>query len=302
MVRLFALRDETDATAELVGQRILRLVGPGGSADLAFDAADQGRFDATDKQAGVEAEFSQGPWFANLRASRGQREVAFSRQWEDPEALGRRDADTLSGSVGFRTSRGNMAFGVEKSAFDRYILRVEPETMTRFWLRGNLPLSRSLALSLAAQRGRADNPAAAAGMKAKDDQVSLQMSWARGEQQFLTVGAEHMQLSSRVDTLFFAPQLASGRSIYELKLLASTASFAWPLGPRARVAGNGWWSKDSGSSLPFAASQAHLELALSLGAPGELALFGEHFRFDQERADAEDFDVARLGVVVRRRF
>jgi len=302
VVRVFALRDETETTAELVGQRILRLVGPGGRADLAFDAADQGSFDATDEQAGIEAEFSQLPWFANLRGSRGQREVAFRRQREDPEALRRRDADTASGSVGFRTSRGSLAFGIEKSAFDRYILRVEPETMTRLWVRGNLALSPSLALSLAAQRGRADNPAAAAGMNAKDDQASLQLSWVRGEQQFLTVGAEHLRLASRVDTLFFAPQLTRGRSMYELELVAGTASFAWPLGLRARVAGNGWWSKDSGSSLPFAASQAHLELALSLGAPGELALFGEHFRFDQKHADAEDFDVARLGVVVRRRF
>ena len=291
----------TDTT--LVGQHILQLSGPGGSLDFPLDVNDAGYLKRTDKDLAGEAEFRTGAFGLVVGYHDGSREVGMLHGGDYEAQAVTRDAKGWDATASVAFGRVFTAeVGYNDASFEKYVFRTDPETVTRLW--GKLSARPTAGLELAAygSHEKLENPAAVADLSRPTDTVGLSATISNTKGAFASVSVDSLTLTSDTAIAYFAPGATTGVAHYDTDLMTTALRFALPVGATVRLTGGGLYLKDTGDSLPFTSKAADLEVEVPGPFQTRLALFGNYWAYDIKSASAQNYDVTRYGISVRRRF
>ncbi len=296
--------EDASADSTLIGDRILRFIGPGGSVDFPLAFNDFGAFDRTDKDVAAEVEVVQGPFTLAVDYHDGSREIAEQHGAEFPRQAVTRDAKGWSATASVALSQTLSAqVGWENGSFERYVFRTDPETVKRLWAKLRLRPVAGVELAAYGNRETADNPVAVAGLDRTNEGIGLSATLTAGSGTFAALSVDRLKLNSSVDTLFFVNKFQqSGLSTYQTDLRTVSLRGALALGKAARLAGGVLRINDGGESLPF--SSWAYDIRFELAGPLQLdyGVFANYWSYRQDRTNLENFDVTRYGISLGRRF
>ncbi len=301
VVRGGSERSERDSV--LLGSRFVVLTGPGGGVEIPVVADDNGFFDVRDRFSVVEARYrAQGFGLAVFR-NWNSRDVRWQLGRETSAQGPERDGDGW-GVVASFWSGGTFSgeLGGERGSFERYVFRIEPQSTKRAWAKLAYTPREGVELGASMRTESSDNPSSVAGLAydSRDLAVSATLHWQAGG--WLGVSFSRLELSSDVGIQFFAPALTPGVSSYRLQVNNAAVRGFWPLAPRWELEGGYTLVKDTGRTLPFVAHNGDLQVSWKSSPTLIWSLFANVYSFDEDRANNEDFDVRRFGVVCRWRF
>lgn len=302
-VRLRGHYEDSSSESTLLGDRIIRFTGPGGTTDFPSPVDEQGFIDRKDTDFAAEIEWARGPLGLAVSYHEGSREVAWQRGREEARYDVTRDASGFAVIASLALGRAVGAqIGWDDSSWERYVFRIDPETAQRVWAKLRLRPRDGFELSANVSRERADNPSGVADLDRSTDSLGVAATFLAEGGAFLSATVDLLELDSQVDTVYFAPGATTGLSAYEVSLLGVGVRGALPLGSKLRLEGGVTRHEDRGDSAPFTSWVG--DLRLTLDGPFNLgyAVFAESWSYDQADLDADDFDVTRFGLVLRRRF
>lgn len=300
-LRLEADYRDTSTDAALRGERILRVTNPLGQVfDIAGSIDQRSRIDLTDDRQRLTVEWSDRGWSVWAGGFTASRDVAWRLGEEGETVAVTRDSD--GALVGAAWSRGGVTGSAEyeRGSFDRFVVRTDPETVDRLTLRLRASLGGGWEAHGQGRFESADNPDRIAGLDRSSDAYGIGFGWAAddGETGF---GLDLDQVDLTSDTDLILPRGGSGVSRYDLALTTVTAHGRAKLG-RARLSGSATRLDDAGETWPVESWIARGRAGFDVTEDLEVALVGEYWSYDEERADGDDYDVNRYGLALRWRF
>lgn len=300
--------------AALLGQRLVRITNPlGGEFELGATINESTLFDVSEDHERLTLEWKGGGWTVWGGAFVAGRDVDWRIGSEDPGFSAQRDSDGFL--LGAAWSRGAVSGSAEyeRGDFEELVFRTDPETVDRLSLRLSAALGGGWDLSLRGRVEEADNPAAdpdrldlldpagvPAGLDRSSDAFGLGLTWNCSDG-VTGIGLDLDQLDLTTETGLVLPGAAAGLSLYDLSLLTTTLHGRTEAG-RARISGSVTRLDDSGDTWPLESWIARARVGMEVAPRTELAVFGEYWSYDEERADLDDYDVTRWGVAFHWRF
>lgn len=290
---------DTATDAALVGRTLLRLTNPLGGFEIAGPVDDSTVFDVTETAARLTLEWQGGAWTVWGGALSEQRDVDW-RFGNDADAVDvSRDSDGLLAGLAYRGGGLSASAEYEHGSFDDLVFRTDPETVDRLTLRFANDLGGGWALRLQGRFEEADNDGGDPGAARVDrsaDSYGAGISWDSedGDSGF---GLDLDLADFSSDIALVLPNGDPGLSVYDLSLVTTTLHGRTRAGI-LRLSGSATRVEDSGDTWPVESWVARARAGAEVVPGTELALFGEYWEYDEERADVDDFDVLRYGVAV----
>jgi len=293
--------------ADLLGQRLVRATDPLGNVFELAGALDETTFfDVTDDSQRATLEWHDRDWTVWGGAFVAQRDVDWRLTPDDaipegvPELERNRDSDGFLAGVAW--SRGSFSgdFEYETGDFESFVFRTDPETVDRWKLRLRSALGGGWDLSLRGRVEESDNPREVAGLDHSSDAYGVGLGWTSSDAESgFGVDVDVVDLTTNTDLVF--PNGTPGRSRYDLSLLTLGLHGRTEWG-KAKLSGSATRVEDDGGTWPVESWIARARLGFEVAARTELALLGEYWSYDEERAEADDYDVTRLGIALNWRF
>jgi hypothetical protein len=294
---------DVSTDTSLVGLTALQLAGPGGSLDFSVPVNDSGYLNRTDKDVAGEAEVRSGPFGLVVAYHDGSREIAWLHGSDYASESVTRDASGWSATASLALGRKLTAqVGYDDSSFEKYVFRIDPETVTRLWAKLSLRPTAGLEINAHGSRERMDNPVSVAALDRPTDALGVAATYTAAGGAFVSLSVDSLKLTSDVAILDWAPLLTASVSHYDTDLLTTSLRASLPIGKTIRIAGGGLYLKDRGDTLPFTSKGYDLEVEVPGPFDTKLAIFGNHWMYDLRNLPDQNYDVTRYGVSVRRRF
>lgn len=299
-LRVRGSMNDTSTDATLVGQRLLRVLGPGGGAEVGVAVNAAMSFDRRDTDLAGEADLHRGPFAVVVAYHEASRDVKY-RLDDDPHLT--RDARAWHVTASYAPGRAFSAeAGWADRAFSDTVFRTDAESVERVWLKLRARPLAGLEIAAYTEREQADNPAAVAALDREGTLAGLSATFTAASGAFVSATADWLDLTSSTGTQFWAPGPTAGVSLYDTEISTLAVRGGFAVGDRVKVAGGVLALADGGASLPFDSHgydlRADLELPRDLG----LSLFANRWSYDLEESDEEDYDVDRYGLSLRWRF
>ena len=300
------LRDRsTDAT--LLGQRLIRVVDPlGNPFELGALLDESIFFDVTDDRERVTLEWRNGGYTAWGGAFVAQRDVSWRISPDEPLPEGTPELDVVRDTdgflAGFAWNRGRVTGNVEyeRGDFEEFVFRTDPETVDRLSFRLRSGVGDGWEISARGRIEEADNPFQVADLDHSSDAYGIGVGWASGEARS-SFGLDLDVVDLTTETDLVLPDGAAGLSRYDLSLWTLGLHGHTELG-KARLSGSATRIEDDGDTWPVDSWIARARVGFEVAARTELGIFGEYWSYDEERAEADDYDVTRLGLALNWRF
>lgn len=293
--------------ADLLGRRLVRAVSPLGEVlELPALLDERTFFDVTDERQRATIEWSDRGWTVWGGAFAAERDVEWRLTPEDPIPEGTPEFSTVRDSDGWLAGvawrRGSFSGNVEYETgeFENFVFRTEPETVDRLKVRLRSALGRGWDLSVRGRLEDSDNPEAVAGLDHSSDAYGAGLGWTSTDTR-TGFGFDIDVVDIDTDTDLVFPNGTPGLSRYDLSLttLGLHGRTEWG---KARLSGSATRIEDDGDTWPVESWIARARVAFDVATRTELALLGELWSYDEERAEADDYDVTRLGVALHWRF
>lgn len=292
---------DTSTDATLVGERLLRLSNPRGDVlELPASIEDSSFLDVTDSTTRLTLEWSGGDWSLWAGGFLASRDVDWRIGEEGEDVDVSRDSDGALVGVAWSRGRVKGSAEIEHGSFDRFIFATDPETVDRLTLRLQADLGGGWDGHLYGRLEEADNPASVSDLDHSSDGYGLGVAWTStgGGNGF---GLDLDVLDLATETGLLLPTGGAGLSVYDLSLVTLTAHGRAELG-RARLSGSATRIEDSGDTWPVESWVGRARLGFAIPSDAEIALFGEYWSYDEERAGGDDYDVTRYGLAFNWRF
>lgn len=320
-LRLEGLLRDRSTDAELLGRRLLRVTDPLGNVFELPALLDETTFlDVTDERQRVTLERRGDGWTAWAGGFLARRDTAWRISPDDPLPAGTPELeevrDTDGYLAGFAWRRGPVTGDAEyeRGDFEDFVFRTDPATVDRLRLRLRTRLGRGWDLSARARLEEADNPADVASLDHSSDALGLGLSWASPEATSgFGVDLDLLDLTTVTDLVLpgeedpriFGPGAVdlspSSVSRYDLSL-RTLGLHGHTRAGGARLSGSAVRVEDDGDTWPVDSWIGRGRVGFDLAARTELAVFGEYWSYDEGRAEADDYDVTRLGLALTWRF
>jgi len=286
----------TDAT--VVGLTLFRITNPVfGTVDIGGEVDESTVFDVTEDEYRLTLEWQGGGgWSLWGGGSTSSRDVHWRFAGDDPDFDVTRDADGWLAGVGYRHGGVTASAEYQRGSFDSYVFRTDAETVDRLSLRASSQLGGGWSVRLQGRFEDSDNPGDVAALDRSSQSYGGGFAWDSedGESGF-GVDLDLADLTS--DVALVLPDGGPGLSTYDLSLLSIALHGRTQVGP-ARLSGSAVRSEDSGDTWPLESIVARGRVAFDVFTGTELAIFGEYWSYDEERAEVDDFDVLRYGVAL----
>lgn len=287
----------TDAT--LLGARLLRATDPRGNAfEISVPVDEASTIDVRDLYGRAEVAKSFGAvtlWVGGLGASR---DVTWRRQRADAATDVSRS--TGGGLAGLSVALGppfSLDVEYEHGSFSKYVFRTDADTVDRVSGRLTSRPGAGLSLSLNGRWEKAANDLPGAGLRNETSAAGASVGWSSADgRNGLFLEAEAFDVTNAVGTVLPTGQPSTVR--YDLQLLRLGGDLRLGAGPVHAEAG-AWWTEDRGDSQPLKSTVATARVGVDLPASLTLSLFGQYYRYDEERSDRDDYEVTRGGVALR---
>jgi len=300
-VRVRGRYDDSSTDTSLVGERVLRLLGGDRPGEITMPVDDRGFIERVDSDLTGEVELRRGDFGLVVGYHDGSRQVKWERGSGDPSFT--RDLGWWSAVASAALGKTFSAeVGWDDKSFSGFVFRADPEAVTRTWLRLSARPATGLELGAYLRRESADNPPEQASLDRAATFAGFSASFTAPTGAFLSASLDRLDLASDIDTTFYAPSVQSGTSHYDTNVLTASARGGVPLSGSVRLAGGATWVRDRGESLPFSSAGYDLRVEVDAGHDTGVALFANAWSYDLKRSDATDYDVARYGLSLRRRF
>lgn len=294
------LGDYRDATtdAALLGARLLRATDPRGNVFEFSTPVDEASYvDVRDAYGRLELAKDFGAvtlWAGGLAASR---DAAWRRQRQDPAT----DASRTSGGglAGLSLELGDplsLDVEYEHGSFSKYVFRTDADTVDRVSGRLASRPGAGFALALTGRWEKATNDVPGAGLSNETSALGASAGWSSEDgRNGLFLEAEAFDVSNAVGTVL--PTGQPSTLLYDLRLLRLGGDLRLGVGPVFAEAG-AFWTEDRGDSQPLKSTVATARVGVDLPANLRLSLFGQYYRYDEERSDLDDYEVTRGGVAL----
>lgn len=300
------IRDRS-TDAELLGRRLVRAVSPLGEVlELPALLDERTFFDVTDERQRATLEWSGRGWTVWGGAFAAERDIEWRLTPDDPipegvaELSTVRDSDGWLAGVSWRRGAFSGNAEYETGEFESFVFRTEPETVDRLKVRLRSALGGGWDLSLRGRLEDSDNPEAVAGLDHSSDAYGLGLGWTSTDTRTgFGLDIDRVDIDTATDLVL--PNGTPGLSRYDLSLTTLGVQGRTEWG-KARLSGSATRVEDDGDTWPVESWIARARVAFDVASRTELALLGELWSYDEERAEADDYDVTRLGVAVRWRF
>ncbi len=286
----------TDST--LLGQRLLHAANPTGIAlDLSAPVNDNGRFDFTDTRGELDLEHRASTWSAWAGVLGANRDVSW-RLTQDGEPV-----DTSRSSTGFLAGAafhpghgidGNVEY--EHGDFNDYIFRTDPDTVDKVTARVRARLGHGWHLAVHGRWEQSSNPAPEADLESTSAAAGLSCSWTPPGST-TTIGADLGVVGLTTDTGLVLPTGTPGHSRYDMSLRTVSLYGSAVLGIIDLNASCRYLT-DNGDTWPVDAWNVDLRAGVHIVAHIRLEGFVQYWSYDEDRANRDDFDASRYGVVV----
>jgi hypothetical protein len=289
---------DTSTDATLVGLTLFRIFNPAfGTVDIGGEVDESTIFDVTEDEYRLTLEWAgAGGWTAWGGGSTGSRDVKwrFAENRSDYDV--NRDSDGWLAGLGYRHGGVTASAEYQHGTFDSYVFRTDAETVDRLSLRFSSQLGGGWSVRLQGRFEDADNPTDVASLDRSSESYGGGFAWDSedGESGF-GLDLDLADLSS--DVAIALPGGAPALSTYDLSLVSVAVHGRTTVGP-VRLSGSAVRSEDSGDTWPLESIVARGRVAFDVFTGTEAALFGEYWSYDEDRADADDFDVLRYGVAL----
>ncbi len=290
----------TDST--LLGERLLRISNAGSTLELPSVVDESALFDTRDLMGRAELAFETprfGAWVGGFLASR---EVSWRATSADALADVTRDTEGLAAGLSIvLPARLRLNVDYEHGSFTDYVFRTDPEAVDR--IRGRLrgELGGGFSAALHGRYEKADTPPSVAHLDRKNTSGGLSLAWdAPKGAHGASFDVEAVDLTSETGIVFpgFGGATTRGTSVYDLSLLTLTASARTGFGP-VTLSLDGTRVEDRGETWPARAWTAQARLSVKLPASVEASAFVQYWKYDEDRADRDDYRAARYGLVLR---
>jgi hypothetical protein len=296
--------DYQDSTSdsELLGQYLIRFGQPGGfNLELVNPANDNGLFDVTDKNGRLDLEYHSGAFAAWAGAFATGRDVSWRRTSDEGRTAVNRTSDGFVAGASYSMgSRLRASAEYERGTFEKYIFRVDPETVSRLSLRLNADLGAGWHMGMNARLEKGDNPTSQSGLKRRSDAYGMNCSWdSKNGRAGVGLDVDRMSMSTAVDLVL--PTGQPGLSTYNLDLWTTTMRAHFMAG-KVDLNTSVTRLRDQGETWPFATWLADARATLPMAGGMELSLFGQYRYYREDWAHLDNFEVTRYGFVVRWRF
>jgi len=292
-----AYRDASSDSA-LLGQRLIHVANPIGAAlDLSAPIDNNGRFDFTNTSNEATLEYRGSGWSAWAGGLVGSRKVSWRRTTDDPGEDVNRDSTGAVAGFSLRLADGvSGSLEYRHGTFEEYVFRTDPETVDRVTLRVRSQLGHGWAVSAHGRFERGDNPASIASLDHSSDAGGIGLTWsaAGGDASF---GVDVSVLSLTTDTGIVLPGGGADLSRYDLSLTTLTAFGETTLG-KVRLRGSVSRVEDSGNTWPVSSWNGALRAGISLAQHTEMAAYVQHWSYNEDRSNLDDFKVTRYGVAL----
>jgi hypothetical protein len=292
-----------DTDMSLLGQRILNLTGPGGTLEIPTGVDDHGYLNHTDTLVTGEADFHKNGFGLLVAYHDGSRDVSWKY---GTDYVGRDVTRTGNGwnvTASYALAREfTVEAGYDNNSFEKYIFRVDPQTVNRFWGKLSLRPVKGLEVSAYGSRDTADNPADVSNLDQTSDTYGLAVTYTAANGAFVTASYDAFTFSSDIDILYYAPALTQGVSNYDTNLKTANLRGAFPFAKIFRVTAGALQVKDTGQSLPFTSDVYDLELVVAALHQADFVVFGNYWSYNLKGSNEDDYTVKRYGVSVRWRF
>lgn len=301
-LRLTGNYRRSDADSDLTGLLLLHAGRPGlPGLTLSLPKDDRGFFNVDDRTAALEAAWDGSAFHAWGGLFTGRRGVDYRRSL-DGEAFSE-DRDTSGYRLGGAWNAGGglrLEGEFEHGSFERYVLRVDPETVDRLTLRFRSRLGAGWSLSLQGRFERSDNPSSQSALDHAADAYGARLSWDDPQGKagaFLAVDRNRI----RTKTDLVLPGGEASLSDYDLSLWTAEAGGYLTLG-RLSLDGSLLRIKDSGGTWPSSGWVGDARATVQGPKGTRLGLFAQHRSYDEVRSSQGDFRFTRYGAVVGWRF
>lgn len=295
--------DDVSTDTRAVGDRIIRLSGPGGRVDLPVAIHDRGFVDRTDKDLVGEVEVHRGSFRLILGYHDGSRKMAWRHGAEYDRVNATRHARGFTATASYNPSQTlAVSFGWESSTFDRYVIRTDPESIRRVWAKCTVKPITGFDLSAYVGRDERENPATVAGLDQPTSYAGLQASLSAGSGAWLMASIDWFSFSSDLFTQIWAPTRVDGVSKYATNLFFTSVRGSLPITSSVRFEAGALRIEDRAESLPFASSSYDVTLSFPVVKDLELGLFANQWKYDLGNQDDLNYNVKRLGFTLRKRF
>lgn len=292
----------SNADSDLMGLLLLHAGRPGlPGLTLSLPRDDRGFFDVKDRSASLEAAWDGralhlwGGFFDGSRGVDYRRSLDGETFSEDRDTTGYR----LGGSWE-ACERLRVDGEFEHGSFERYVLRVDPESVNRLTLRLRSRWGAGWALSLQGRFERADSPSSQSGLDHAADAYGARLSWDNPKGQggfFLAVDRNRI----RTWTDLVLPGGEASLSDYDLRLWTAEAGGYFTLG-RLSLNGALLRIKDSGGTWPSSGWVGDARATLAGPKGTRLSLFAQRRSYDEVLGSLGNFRFTRYGAVVGWRF
>jgi hypothetical protein len=262
---------------------------------------DAGTFDFTDTDTRLTIEYRGDTWALWGGGSTGSRDVS----WQFSEGKDRFEVtrDSTGYLLGASWSPGrsvDLTLELDRGDFDRYIFRVEPDTVDRATLKMRTKLGGGWRLDIHGRHVTSNNPDEISGLDTKATPYGIACSWTSSDGSS-TAGIDLEHYAFKTDTGLLLPGGEVDRSIYELDLSTATL-YGHTRAGIFGASGSLTFLTDDGESFPVDAWNGRLRLTL-FGASGlEYSALVQYWSYDEVDLDLDDFDVLRYGLAVTWRF
>jgi len=290
------------SNSSIVTDRLSRVTSPiSGEFTWHTSFDDAGTFDFTDSRTRLTLEYRGNSWALWGGGRVGSREV----DWQFSEETDRHDVERESSGylLGASWNPGDavdLTLEFDRGDFEKYVFRVDPETVDRATLKLRTRLGGGWRLDLHGRYMKSENPPEVAGLDTKATPYGIACSWSSTDGSS-SVGVDIEQYNFKTDTGLVLPGGELARSIYELDLSTATLYGHTSAGVFG-VSGSVTSIKDDGDSWPVDAWNGRLRLTIYGGGGLEYSALVQYWSYDELHTDLDDFDVTRYGLAVNWRF
>lgn len=301
-LRLLGNLNDSRTDSALLGQRLLRLTSPTGHVnDIVLPIDEAGMFDTKDQGGRIEIAWEARTFAIWAGGFAAQRDVSWKTTQAEPAHDAERDTrGTVAGASLNLPSGFRLSAEYEHGAFDGFVFRTEPETVDRLTGRLQLTLSGGFSASVHGRWEEGSNPPAEAALDRQSKSGGLTAGWEHPSALHgISAGVNISNFHSETGILLPAPSGGiPGTSIYDLSAVTFTAAGHVTLGP-VRIAADGSRVEDDGDTWPLTSWTVNGRVSVRASAKTELSAFVQHYSYDESRADRDDYEVSRYGLLVR---
>ncbi len=296
-LRLRGAYRKSQADSDLVGRSLLHAGFPGiPGLDFSVPVDEWGLFDVTDRSASLEAAYEGQRFGAWGGVFGGSRSVDWRRTTDGGIRSADRDTEGYRLGASWRAGqRLSLSGEWERGTFERYVLRVDPETVDRLTLRLRSRLDGGWSLALHGRFEHADASVSESGLDTRSDAFGGVVAWDDpGGRGGVALEVDRNRVRSRTDIVL--PDRTADLSIYELGLWTVGLRGYFSAG-RLSLDGSILRVKDSGSTWPSSSWIGDARATVQGPKGSRVSVFVQRRAYAEDRNSLDDFQVTRYGIV-----